>query len=295
MQTNRDDFIIAIRSAFLKKGNQQRFSLIALILFSIFIIVLGKYNFKGVNFLKLSIKEVVYRTTFIVSVPENFVISSYQTINDHFSLYSNYKNLKKDYESLKATKLNADFLKSENEALKSKIDDVSTQSSELLAKVIIDKKSPFLRSVIVNRGSKDNVILGMAVLDEKFLVGKVVEVNYSTSRVLLLSDLNSKIPVSIEPNGVQSILSGSGSNFGEIQYIKEDYQLDSDFEIFTSGSGGIFRSGIPIGKTILNAGSGLDTIKVKFHSDFSQLRLVKIVSFEEVKQNDWNIKNIDFK
>ena len=286
MQTNRDDFIIAIRSAFLKKGNQQRFSLIALILFSIFIIVLGKYNFKGVNFLKLSIKEIVYRTTFIVSVPENFVISSYQTIHDHFSLYSNYENLKKDYESLKATKLNTDFLKSENEALKSKINDVSTQSSELLAKVIIDKKSPFLRSVIVNRGSKDNVILGMAVLDEKFLVGKVVEVNYSTSRVLLLSDLNSKIPVSIEPNGVQSILSGSGSNFGEIQYIKEDYQLDSDFEIFTSGSGGIFRSGIPIGKTILNAGSGLDTIKVKFHSDFSQLRLVKIVSFEEVKQND---------
>ena len=165
MQTNRDDFIIAIRSAFLKKGTQQRFSLIALILFSIFIIVLGKYNFKGVNFLQLSIKEIVYRTTFIVSVPENFAISSYQTIREHFNLYSNYENLKKDYESLKATKLNTDFLKSENEALKSKINDVSTESSELLAKVIIDKKSPFLRSVIINRGSKDNVSLGMAVLD----------------------------------------------------------------------------------------------------------------------------------
>ena len=295
MQTNRDDFIIAIRSAFLKKGNQQRFSLIALIFFSIFIIVLGKYNFKGINFLKLSLKELVYRTTFIVSVPENFVISSYQKIRDHFYLYSTYENLKKDYESLKATKLNTDFLKSENEALKSKINDVSTQSSELLAKVIIDKKSPFLRSVIVNRGSKDNVILGMAVLDEKFLVGKVVEVNYSTSRVLLLSDLNSKIPVSIEPNGIQSILSGSGSNFGEIQYIKENYELENDSEIFTSGSGGIFRSGIPIGKTISDENIGFDTIKVKFHSDFSQLRLVKIVSFEEVKQNDWNFENINFK
>jgi len=295
MQTNRDDFIIAIRSAFLKKGNQQRFSLIALIFFSIFIIVLGKYNFKGINFLKLSLKELVYRTTFIVSVPENFVISSYQTIRDHFYLYSTYENLKKDYESLKATKLNTDFLKSENEALKSKINDVSTQSSELLAKVIIDKKSPFLRSVIVNRGSKDNVILGMAVLDEKFLVGKVVEVNYSTSRVLLLSDLNSKIPVSIEPKGVQSILSGSGFSFGEIQYIKENYELENDSEIFTSGSGGIFRSGIPIGKTIADEDIGFDTIKVKFHSDFSQLRLVKIVSFEEVKQNDWNFENINFK
>ena len=295
MQTNRDDFIIAIRSAFLKKGNQQRFSLIALIFFSIFIIVLGKYNFKGINFLKLSLKELVYRTTFIVSVPENFVLSSYQTIRDHFYLYSTYENLKKDYESLKATKLNTDFLKSENEALKSKINDVSAQSSELLAKVIIDKKSPFLRSIIVNRGSKDNVILGMAVLDEKFLVGKVVEVNYSTSRVLLLSDLNSKIPVSIEPDGIQSILSGSGSSFGEIQYIKEDYELENDSEIFTSGSGGIFRSGIPIGKTIADENIGFDTIKVKFHSDFSQLRLVKIVSFEEVKQNDWNFENINFK
>ena len=295
MQTNRDDFIIAIRSAFLKKGNQQRFSLIALIFFSIFIIVLGKYNFKGINFLKLSLKELIYRTTFIVSVPENFVISSYQKIRDHFYLYSTYENLKKDYESLKATKLNTDFLKSENEALKSKINDISVQSSELLAKVIIDKKSPFLRSIIVNRGSKDNVILGMAVLDEKFLVGKVVEVNYSTSRVLLLSDLNSKIPVSIEPNGVQSILSGSGSSFGEIQYIKENYELENDSEIFTSGSGGIFRSGIPIGKTFADENIGFDTIKVKFHSDFSQLRLVKIVSFEEVKQNDWNFENINFK
>ena len=101
-----------------------------------------------------------------------------------------------------------------------------------------------------------------------------------------LSDLNSKIPVSIEPNGVQSILSGSGSSFGEIQYIKEDYELENDSEIFTSGSGGIFRSGIPIGKTIADENIGFDTIKVKFHSDFSQLRLVKIVSFEEVKQND---------
>ena len=101
-----------------------------------------------------------------------------------------------------------------------------------------------------------------------------------------MSDLNSKIPVSIEPNGIQSILSGTGASFGEIQYIKEDYELENDSEVFTSGSGGIFRSGIPIGKTIGDEENGLDTIKIKFHSDFSQLRLVKIVSFEEVKQND---------
>ena len=54
----------------------------------------------------------------------------------------------------------------------------------------------------------------MAVLDKNYLIGKVVEVNYLTSRVLLLSDLNSKIPVIIEPGSFQSILSGTGKNYG---------------------------------------------------------------------------------
>ena len=62
----------------------------------------------------------------------------------------------------------------------------------------------------------------MAVLDGDFLVGKVVEVNYLTSRILLLSDLNSKIPVSIEPNGIQSILSGTGGKHGKLQYLLSD-------------------------------------------------------------------------
>ena len=65
METNRDDFIIAIRSAFLKKGTKQRFSLIVLLFFSITILVLGKYNFKGIDFLRTGLNEFVYRATFI--------------------------------------------------------------------------------------------------------------------------------------------------------------------------------------------------------------------------------------
>ena len=283
MEASRDDFIIAIRSAFLKKGTKQRISLIVLILFSLLLLILGRFNFKAIDYLKIGLKETVYRSSFIDSVPENYIKNIYQKTENHFIYYNEYIQLKSKSEKINSEKIVSQFIIEENKRLKKIIDDYVAESEEIVAKIIIDKKSPFLRSVIVNRGSKDNVILGMAVLDEKFLVGKVVEVNYSTSRVLLLSDLNSKIPVSIEPNGVQSILSGSGSSYGEIQYIKEDYELDNDSEIFTSGSGGIFRSGIPIGKTIANEEIGLDTIKVKFHSDFSQLRLVKIVSFEEVK------------
>ena len=70
MATNREDFIIAIRSAFLKKGNKQRISLIGLILISITLIILGKINLPAINYLKISLNEIVYRSSFIVSIPE---------------------------------------------------------------------------------------------------------------------------------------------------------------------------------------------------------------------------------
>ena len=279
MQTNRDDFIIAIRSAFLKRGNQQRFSLIALILFSIFITVLGKYNFKGVNFLKLSIKEIVYRTTFIVSVPENFVKKSYVTIINHFNVYDENKLLKEKLDFELSKNYNFEYILEENKRLKSTIEETNILTSEIIGKVLVDKKSPFLRSVIINRGSKDRVELGMAVMDKSYLIGKVVEVSFTTSRVLLLSDLNSKVPVDIMPNNIQSILSGTGNNEGVIQYTRQQELIEENAIVFTSGAGGLFKSGIPIGK-IFKDSSNNKTF-VSFFSDFSQLRYVKIISFKE--------------
>ena len=281
METNRDDFVIAIRSAFLKKGTKQRFSLIVLLSFSITILVLGKYNFKGVDFLKVGLKEFVYRVTFIISAPENFIKYTYKLTLSHFNLYEEHKKLKKDFKDLQAENLNNSFIISENKILKSKIEDVVDTSSEILAKVLVDKQSPFLKSIIVNRGSKDGVKLGMAVLDEKFLIGKVVEVNFRTSRVLLLSDLNSKVPVSIEPNSLQSILSGTGEKFGKLQYTQiNNFNLEIGDQIYSSGSGGIFKSGIPIGK--INFIDDNSESYVIFHSDFSQLRYVKIVLYEKL-------------
>ena len=281
METSRDDFIIAIRSAFLKKGTKQRFSLIVLLFFSITILTLSKYNFKGIVFLKSGLNEIVYRASFIISAPENFIVNTYKLTMSHINLYDDHKKLKKDFKALKAENLSNNFIISENIMLKSKIEDIVDISSEILAKVLVDKQSPFLKSIIVNRGSKDKVKLGMAVLDGDFLIGKVVEVNYLTSRVLLLSDLNSKVPVSVEPNSVQSILTGSGERFGKLQYTQlESFDLNNGDQVYTSGSGGIFKSGIPVGE--INIIDESKESYVLFHSNFSQLRLVKIVLYENI-------------
>ena len=64
----------------------------------------------------------------------------------------------------------------------------------------------------------------MAIVDKSYLVGKIIEVNYTNSRALLLSDLNSKIPVLLEPIDIHAVLSGSGKNYGVIEYIKDEYK-----------------------------------------------------------------------
>ena len=283
MSASRDDFIIAIRSAFLKKENKQRFSLVGLIFSSVVLIILSNLNFVAINYLKSSLNEIVYRISFVVSIPEKQLQKSINLVNEHVSMYGKYKDMENKIRELENNDYNSNFLKSENSRLKRLIDEYITESEELVAKVLLDKDSPFLKSLIVNKGSKDKVSLGMAVLDENYLVGKIVEVNYTTSRVLLISDLNSKIPVIIEPGNVQSILSGSGKDQGVIQYFRSSREITSDNIVFTSGSGGIFKAGIPIGK-IENVQTNKN-YNTDFFSNLDQLTFVKLVSYQKESKN----------
>mgnify|MGYP006139780275 CR=1 FL=1 len=286
METSRDDFVIAIRSAFLKKGTQQRFSLLGLIFFSIIFLILGNLNFKVVNYIKIGINEIVYRSSFIVSGPENFVKNNYLIINNHLNLYEENKKNIKELNYLRGKDLSQQITILENIKYKKLIDDYFIENKETVAKVLIDKQSPFLRSVIINKGSKNNIKLGMVVLDEGYLVGKIVEVNYFTSRVLLISDINSKIPVSLQPGDMQAIMSGKDKKEGVLQYIKETNLegISGNIKVLTSGAGGMFKSGIPIGEILIGEDISIDLDKiVNFYRDFSQLKYVKVVSFSKEK------------
>ena len=118
------------------------------------------------------------------------------------------------------------------------------------------------------------------VKDKEYLIGKIVEVNYTTSRVLLLSDINSKIPVLIEPQGLLSILSGTGDKDGVIQYSEVENIIKDTSIVYTSGVGGLFKAGIPVGKIIKNNTANLNG-KVDFFSDFSQLKFIEVLFFEK--------------
>tara|TARA_B110000037_G_scaffold140970_1_gene159384 strand:- start:604 stop:1827 length:1224 start_codon:yes stop_codon:yes gene_type:complete len=281
MGNSRDDFVIAIRSAFLNRGNQQRFSLLSLILISILFLILGNFNFKGIDFAKNTIRDIVYASSFIVSIPESSVKKNYKRISVHFKLYNNYQKEKNELQKLKNKDLSQQIIKFENIELKKLIDDYFVESNETYGKVLMDKESPFLRSIIVNKGSKNNIKKGMIVYDDIYLIGQVVEVNYLTSRILLISDINSKVPVTIQPLGIQAIMGGKDIQKGKLQYIKGEKLKnsgDAELIVVTSGLGGMFKSGIPIGKI-----SSLDTLDnkeiiIEFFRDLSQLKYVKISS-----------------
>ena len=280
MATSRDDFVIAIRSAFLKKSYQQKFSLLTLIFLSFIIIILGSFNFKAIQYVKIGIKEVVYRSSFIVSIPENYLKDLNIKIKEHLSFHDQFKKNEIELNDLREKKLSNDFLILENNKLRELINE-TVQSEDVYAKVLVDKDSPYLKTIILNKGSKNNVKIGMAIVDNSYLVGKIIEVNYTNSRALLLSDLNSKIPVLLEPIDVHAVVSGTGKNYGVIEYTKDEYGQKirgKEIIVYTSGYGGLFKSGLPVG-TILADNLNKES-KVSFFSDFRQLDYVKIVSYD---------------
>ncbi|MDC3083763.1 rod shape-determining protein MreC [Candidatus Pelagibacter sp.] len=295
MASSRDDFIIAIRSAFLKKSTQQKFSLLSLVFTSIFIIVLSNLDFKAVRYLKIGINELVYRSSFVVSIPENFIKDTFIEVSDYTTFFNDYKKKRLELSKLKSNFVSSEIIQNENRELKELINDYVSTSDKILAKIIVDHESPFLKSIIINKGSKDNIKIGTNIYDQSYLVGRVIEVNYKTSRVLLLSDLNSNVPVTIAPQNIQAIVTGSGDNYGQIKYIKDGLskEIEEESIIYTSGTGAIFKSGIPIGTLGIIKENSLDEFRVEFYSDFSQLKYVfaEITSTSEIP--DQNVSEPD--
>jgi rod shape-determining protein MreC len=274
MASSRDDFVIAFRSAFLKKENKQKFSLFTLLFISILIIILSSLNFKIIKDLKSIISEAVYRTSFIVSVPENFLINSYLKVAEYSNFYEDYKKNKEELKNFQSKEILNEIIISENNELKKLIEDFTFTRNKILAKVIVDHDSPFSKTLIINKGSKDGLKIGTNIYDENYLIGRVIETNFKTARVLLLSDLNSNVPISISPGDVQAIVVGDGTESGKIKYIKDNLIEDiQDQSIaYTSGTGGVFRSGAPVGRVSINQ----DEFSINFYSNFSQLKYVLV-------------------
>ena len=273
METSREDVGIAIRSAFLSKGTKQRFSLFVLIIISILLIFFDSIDTKILNNSRSFIKDTIYRGTIAVSLPSKSFSQFSKNVSDHLNLYKDYNQLKEENAKLKNNISEIDFLELENSQLRQLIDEqIQSPSNLVSARVIIDKQSPYLNSFIINIGTNKKIKKGMAALDGKNFVGRIVDVNFFSSRVLLISDLNSKIPIVVEPSAIHAILTGRGKNKTTLEYLPEKHKIQDGDKIYTSGKGGVFTPGIPIGEIKIED----DNIKILSFSDLDQITFVNI-------------------
>jgi rod shape-determining protein MreC len=275
MSVNRDDFTNSMRSALLQKGVRQKFSLFFFICLSILIFSLDSFPSRFMDSSRSILNDSIYRISSLATSP--FKLFSFMTEKGkkHFTTYSENEILREKIDILEKKKFDNEFLSAELKDIKEHHASAKSTYDSVVEKVILDKESPFLKSVIINKGSRSKIKKGMPVIARSYLIGRVVEVNYLSSRVLLLNDLNSKISVVIAPSSIQAILSGNNEKYPILEYLPENFVASPDKSIFTSGKDGVISAGIPIGKTLIEEDS--DQVKIKLFANPSQLSYVDVI------------------
>ena len=273
METSREDVGIAIRSALLRRGAQQRFSLFVLVIFSVTLMFFDKIQLKQIDYLRSIVKDTIFRGSVIVSAPSKSIGNISNQAKEHFNLFNKYTLLKDENEQLKSDSRKIDFLELENNQLRNLLaEQVDSPENLISARVLIDKQSPYLNSFIINTGSNKGIKNGMTVLSGNNFIGRIVDVNFFSSRVLLISDLNSKVAVVTEPSGTHAILSGHGTSLPTLDYLPENNLIQPGDKVYTSGKEGIFTPGIPIGEVEITN----NETSVLLFSDLNQITFINI-------------------
>ena len=272
MSVSRDDFSIAFRSALLQRGGAEKFSILSLIILAIFIFFLDVYGFAIVKTTRSIINDVIFRITYLASSPSRLMPNLGKGIAGHLNLKEENEKLREVIENYKSLDLNLEYLTNENKNLRKVLnaENIINAKDIVLAKVLVDRNSPFLKTIIINKGTQSGIKKGMPVTQNNYLVGRIVDTNYLSSRVLLLTDLNSRIPVSLDADNSQAILTGSGTKNPKLEYLPEEYEFKEDINVFASGKERIFIPGTPIGKTTEKG-------EVKLHVDPNQLSFVTVI------------------
>ena len=166
-------------------------------------------------------------------------------------------------------------LQSENkrlaDLLKLKIPDTT---GYITARVISDAGNSFAQSLLILAGRPDGVVKGQAVLSGDGLIGRVIETGDKAARVLMLTDINSRIPVVIEGTEIRAILAGQNHPYPLLDHLLPDHKVQAGLRVVTSGNGGLFLPGLPVGRTFTDEHG---QIYVQMFSDLDRLSYVRIM------------------
>ena len=254
----------------------QRFALLLLILAAFGLIVLGKADTVVVERLRTQLADTLAPFLDLVSRPAASFGRVSEEVREMTALRVENERLREANARLLQWQEVARRLEAENQQLRGLMNVTPEPTvSYVSARIIADSGGAFVRSVLVNAGGRSGAAKGQAAVMDHGLVGRVVEVGDRSSRVLLLTDLNSRIPVLLEGSRERAVLAGDNGPRPRLLYLPSRREAAKPGErVITSGHGGVFPPGIPVGETVTSE-DGL--VRVSLYADFDRLEYLRLV------------------
>jgi len=255
----------------------QRFAFLSLVMASFALMLLGKADTALVEHIRLGVGDAVAPVLDVVSRPASSIAEVVASMRDLMALRSENARLRDDNAKLMHWQTVARQLDNENRALRSQLNYVpDPDPSFITARVIGDTGGAFVHSMLLNAGTHDGVRKGQAVIAGEALVGRVAEVGERSSRVLLLTDINSHLPVMLEGSRAKAILTGENTDRPRLNYLSQNTNAAPGDRVVTSGHGGVFPPGMPIG-VISSVQDGIVHVEPFVHRH--QLEYVTVVDY----------------
>src|SRR5258708_34142029 len=255
----------------------QRFALPVLVLASVVMIVLGKADALLLERIRVVCADVASPVLDIVSQPIAAVDQLVDRVQGAFVLSSENAQLRQDNARLMQWQQVAQGLTVENARLRELLNLAPDPTGSFVStRVIANSGGSFVRSVLIDGGSREGVVRGQAAMTGAGLVGRVTEVGDRAARVLLITDLNSRVPVAVDGSRERAVLAGDNSDRPRLLYLPARSTVKVGDRLVSSGNGGIFPPGLPVGE-VAAIEDGI--VRVEPYAELSRLDYLRIVNY----------------
>ena len=237
--------------AALQRTISKKFLLPSYIIISFLFLISEKSDFRAIRFIKALINDGITYSIYIVNAPVNLILGAGSTAKQYFNfnIVLENKKLKDEIDQLVSEKKELLFFKNENENLR-RVLNIKNKDAYIAVytKIIHEDTNEFAKNLIITIGSNENIQLGQAVVRNNVYLGKISEVNLLSSKVMVVTDINSRVPVVIPSKGVNAILKGNGLGGAQLLFLPQNVVLENNDQIYTSGTDGSIKEGLYIGK-----------------------------------------------
>jgi rod shape-determining protein MreC len=255
-----------------------RFAFLLMVGASVTLLGLSRAGYTPIESARVLVLDYAAPVLDVISRPVAAVNALFAEIGTLMTIYADNERLTLENERLHAWQAEARQLAQENAAFRGLLRAQPEPGMTFVsARVVGDSGGPFVRTLMLNAGGEDGVRKGEAVVNGDGLVGRVVEAGNRSSRVLLLTDLNSRVPVVLEQSRLRAVLEGDNTDVLRLSFLTDLDEIEIGDRVMTSGHGGIFPAGIPVGAVAAIEG---DNVWVAPLVAFGKLEFVRVLRFD---------------